>query len=75
MPSPRIAEVRPAITSDGSRRAASAAFILPTPSAMEMKRSPLAPNGAGSSVSSMDRQDTPACSHSSTVRITFSALP
>ena len=46
--------MRPTMTNVGSWRAASAAFILPTPSSIEIRRGlPLAPYGVGSSVSSM----------------------
>ena len=67
--------VRPAIASSGSCRPASAAFILPTPSAIEVSRGLAVPNGVGRSVSSMLMPAMPAVSHSSTVRLTESALP
>ncbi len=59
----------------GSCRPASAAFILPTPSAMDVSRGAAVPNGVGRSVSSRLRPPTPAVSSSSTVRLAFSALP
>ena len=57
------------------RTSAMAAFILPTPSAIEMSCLSSPPNAIGSSVSSMVRPETPAVSSSSTVRLTLSALP
>ena len=67
--------VRPAMTNPESRRAATAARILPTPSSLGIRRCLRPPNGLGKSVSSIDSPATPAVSSSSTVRITFSALP
>ena len=63
------------ITSSGSRRAASAACILPSPSAREINAGRSLPNGCGRSVSSIVKAATPARSSSTTVRATDSALP
>ena len=46
-----------------------------TPSAIEVIRGLVVPKGVGSSVSSMLMPPMPAVSSSSTVRLTFSALP
>ena len=67
--------VRPATTMLGSRRAARAAFIFPTPSSMGSTASAPPPKVRGRTVSSMVKAATPAVSNSSTVRITFNALP
>ena len=66
----------PIITRDSSRRALRAALSLPVISGMEIscKSGPEA-KGAGSTVSSMVRAETPAFSISSTVRMTLRALP
>ena len=79
-PSPRPSDdprvpVRPKITSEGSMRPSSAAFILPTPYCSEINCGSLTPNACGSSVSSMERPAAPAASSSCTVRRTLSALP
>lgn len=63
---------------DGQRRVdprLRAARILPTPSSTQIRSVDLRPNCAGSRVSSMVSAAIPARSSSTTVRITFSALP
>ena len=63
------ADVRPMITNDLSSRAASAAFILPTPSSIEIRPGFVSRNVRGRIVSSIMIPATPAASSSCTVRM------
>src|SRR3982750_349032 len=62
------APVRPMMTSEGSLRPSSAAFILPTPSSSEISCVFACPKACGSNVSSIVRPPAPAPSNSCPAR-------